>query len=297
MSNLFSITKFIWKHPLASKNRWMAFGNFFRWQISQRIYPHPVLKPFVENSKLLIEKGMEGATGNIYTGLLEFEEMSFILHVLRKNDIFADLGANVGAYTVLASKNSGATSYSFEPVTDTFNKLKKNIEANDIASLVIPMLCGVGARSELLLFTKKFSSANHVIQDEDQNIGEDFIEVPVVTLDEIFIDRQPQVIKMDVEGFEWNVLLGAEHTLKSENLKAIIIELNGSSGRYGFSDDNIHEKLIAHSFRPYAYEPFRRKLSLLETYGNFNTLYIRDFDWVSNRIQSAPKFKLFKHEI
>lgn len=297
MNRAISIFKFIWNHPIASKNRLMAFKKFFRWQLSQKIYPHPVLVPFVENSRLVVEKGMAGATGNIYTGLVEFEDMAFILHVLRVGDTFADIGANIGAYTILASKNTGATSYSFEPVVETFNKFKRNIEANEIASLVYPKLCGVGAKNSLLFFTKKLDTVNHVVYEKDNSVNDEVVEVPVVALDSLFIDQQPQVIKIDVEGFEWDVLAGAEKTLQSQNLKSIIIELNGSGGRYGFSDAAIHEKLLANSFRPYSYEPFKRKLNPLETYGSFNTLYIKDFDWVNDRIQSARKFKLFKQEI
>ena len=45
---------------------------------------------------------MHGVTGNVYCGLHDFAEMSFMLHLLRAGDLFADIGANVGSYTVLA---------------------------------------------------------------------------------------------------------------------------------------------------------------------------------------------------
>src|SRR5688572_299749 len=94
--------KFIWNHPLASRNKALAFWKFSAWQFRQLFMPGSVLVPFVEQSRLLVTKGMKGATGNIYNGLVEFEDMAFILHVLRPGDSFADVGANVGAYTILA---------------------------------------------------------------------------------------------------------------------------------------------------------------------------------------------------
>lgn len=298
MNRLVSIIKFIWKHPLASKNKVRAFRNFFYWQLLQKIRPGSVVVPFVENSKLTMEKGMAGATGNFYTGLAEFEDMAFILHVLRKGDTFADIGANIGAYTILASKNTGAVSYSFEPIEETFNKLKTNIAANEITELVYPMHCGMGALNGYLYFTKDLDTINHVIIENANSMkAEDIVEVPVVTIDEIFLDHQPQIIKIDVEGFEWNVLNGGEKTLLSLHVKAIIIELNGSGKRYGFSDNAIHKKLLGNFFYPYSYEPFQRQLTPIKSYGNFNTLYIKDFDWVSNRIQTARKFKIFRQEI
>jgi hypothetical protein len=47
--------------------------------------------------------GMTGATQNIYVGLQEFVDIMLTLHFLRKGDLFLDMGANVGSYTILAS--------------------------------------------------------------------------------------------------------------------------------------------------------------------------------------------------
>ena len=51
---------------------------------------------------------MTGATQNIYCGLQEFEEMAFLLHFLRKDDLPLDIGANIGSYTILAASSVGA---------------------------------------------------------------------------------------------------------------------------------------------------------------------------------------------
>ena len=62
----------------------------------------PVVVNYINDSRLLVQTGMTGATGNIYTGLHEFEDMGFALHFLQEGDYFIDLGVNVGSYTVLA---------------------------------------------------------------------------------------------------------------------------------------------------------------------------------------------------
>lgn len=87
---------------------------------------------------------MTGATGNIYTGLHEFIDMAFCLHLLRPGDLFIDVGANVGSYTILASKVVGANSFTLEPVPETFKRLKRNININDIVSLVDARCCAAG---------------------------------------------------------------------------------------------------------------------------------------------------------
>ena len=54
------------------------------------------------------------------------------LHVLRKNDLFIDVGSNVGSFTILASKVVGANTIAFEPVHNARERFKKQIELNSI---------------------------------------------------------------------------------------------------------------------------------------------------------------------
>ena len=108
MKKLLQIINFINCHPLSRRHKIKAYLRFLYWQISQFIYPHETTYPFVGDTKLLVKKGLAGATGNIYTGLHEFYDMGFLLHFLRKDDLFFDVGANVGSYTVLASGYSNA---------------------------------------------------------------------------------------------------------------------------------------------------------------------------------------------
>ena len=98
--NIIKLLRFITSHPLNKSNKADAIMRFIKWQINTRLNPHPVVYPYTEKAKLIIEKGMTGATGNLYCGLHEFEDMSFLLHFLREEDLFIDIGANVGSYTV-----------------------------------------------------------------------------------------------------------------------------------------------------------------------------------------------------
>jgi len=69
--------------------------------------PGPIALPFVGGSVLLAIRGMTGASGNWYCGLAEFEDMALVLHALRPGELFVDIGANVGAYSVLAVSGGG----------------------------------------------------------------------------------------------------------------------------------------------------------------------------------------------
>jgi hypothetical protein len=90
---------------------------------------------FANDTRLLVCRGMVGATGNLYVGLQEFEEMAFMLHQLRPDDVFVDVGANVGAYTLLAG-TAGARCVAFEPVPATFRALRDNVRLNGLQTRV-----------------------------------------------------------------------------------------------------------------------------------------------------------------
>jgi hypothetical protein len=121
--------------------------------------------------------------------------------------------------------------------------------------------------------------------------SENTTQVSVSTLDAELSHSNQYFIKIDVEGFELNVLEGASKILSSGNVSALIIELNSSGEYFGFSNQDIHEKLLGFGFFPVAYAPKTRSMIQLTTYNNNggNTIYIRDFLKISERCKTAPK--------
>ncbi len=272
--------RFIQCHPLGSRNFFHAIKLWIRWQIGARILKTPVVVPFVGESQLVAEIGMTGATGNIYTGLHEFADMAFCLHLLRIGDLFVDVGANIGSYTVLASKVVGANSLAIEPVPETFNRLQRNIRLNDISPLVDSRCCAAGKTSGLLKFTSDLDTTNKAV-DIDY-LGKS-IDVPVESLDQILDQLQPTLIKIDVEGFEPEVIAGASKILACDSLLAILLET---------VDVEINKTLQDFGFKPASYDPFQRKLELsVNNRLNNNYLWIRKPAQVLDRCKSASKFQ------
>ncbi len=290
---IFDTLKAIATHPVNKGSELGAFSRFLKWQINSRLNPYPVVYPFVENSKLIIWKGLTGATGNIYMGLHEFEDMAFVLHFLRPDDLFVDIGANVGSYTVLSAGVVGAKTISIEPVPGTYEILLTNIKLNNCEQIAKPLNIGLGSEKKTIKFTRSFGTENHVALDNET----DTIDVPVEKFDDLMVGKLPVLVKMDVEGFETEVLNGMGKSLENNQLKAIIIELNGSGNRYGYDESKIHEKLLSHHFTPFQYRPFERELIKVEKYGTHNTIYIRDINFVKNRVISARKFKVLDKDI
>jgi hypothetical protein len=77
---LYKIFKFITNHPISGKSKFTSLFRFVWWQFRCLVTSDDYHHLFTEHSKLIISKGMTGATGNLYCGLHEYKEMLFLLH-------------------------------------------------------------------------------------------------------------------------------------------------------------------------------------------------------------------------
>jgi len=287
-----SSLRFVVRHPLNRGRSVRALLGWLRWQVGSRLAPGAVLVDFVDDAVLRVEPGMTGATGNVYTGLHEFEDMAFLLHLLRPGDLFVDVGANVGSYTVLASAVAGARTVAFEPVPSSFRALRRNCDVNGIGERVELSNAGVGRSRGTLRFTASDDCVNHVATAAESGRA-DLVEVPVVVLDSALDGRCPRLLKIDVEGYETEVVAGASRTLTDPELACVIMETNGSGGRYGHDERALHASVLAHGFRPCRYAPFERRLTELDVEraparGGGNALYVRDVEAARARVAAAP---------
>jgi hypothetical protein len=126
----------------------------------------------------------------------------------------------------------------------------------------------------------------------NQVVGDDYhgasIQVQVVTLDNLLEGRTAQVWKVDVEGFERQVLAGASKALSDKGLALVLLE---------GEDAEIKNTMRGHGFEELRYDAFRRRFSAAE--GGLaigNHVWVRDCEQVEKRCQAARQFKLHKVE-
>jgi FkbM family methyltransferase len=281
----------LFRHPLNADAPWSAVDRFLRWKIASRVARLSMVVPYVDDTKLVVGTGMSAAILTIYIGLAEFEDMSFVLHLLTDEDLFGDVGANVGVYCVLASGVRGAKSVAMEPVPTTTEALRLNIAINELRGLVDVLEIGVDAQPGELDFSTDEEGSNHVVQD-----GSGW-RVPVLPLDEVFAARTPTLLKIDVEGFETNVIKGAQRLLKDTALKAVLMEMNGSGSRYGFDEQALDSEMRRFGFSSLLYDPWSRKLSPGNPKYVLNTIYVRDLAFVEHRLRAAKPFRVLRHRI
>lgn len=168
----------------------------------------------------------------------EPETIYFLDNFLKENDIFFDIGANVGVFTLYAAKKYEKIKiYSFEPEVSNLALLKENIFENNVTEKVITYGTAISDFTGLSkLHTQDLTtgSALHTENTEDIKKSDEGNRpilwsegVHAVTLD-YFCDELniiPNVIKIDTDGNEKKILMGAKKILKNPSLKAIIIEM------------------------------------------------------------------------
>jgi FkbM family methyltransferase len=288
--------RFLAQHPIAKRDPLAAATRYLRWQIGSRVLGRPVAVEFVNDARLLVHRGMTGATGNVYVGLHDYEEMAFLLHVLRERELFVDVGANVGTYSVLAAKVSRARVIAFEPIPSAADALRDNVALNEIGSLVEVRRTCVGASAGAVQMTTGEDTTNHVVAEPGDLAGT--LTVPVETLDEALRGLAPLLIKLDVEGYELAVFRGASSVLASPELRAVLLEINACGERYARSDAELVSVLTSHGFERCSYQPRERRLEpVTRARDGGNALFVRDLPFVRERLRSAPAFRVLNQSI
>ena len=113
----------------------------------------------------------------------------------------------------------------------------------------------------------------------------------MTTVDRALGGRCPAMLKIDVEGFETEVLKGATASLNSTTLRVLIIELGGMGGYYGFDEETVYASMKGHGFEDCTYDPFERSLVPRGSERSSpNSIFVRDLDFVTRRVTTAPPF-------
>jgi hypothetical protein len=148
---------------------------------------------------------------------------------------------------------------------------------------------GAGSTRGELWFSTRSGPTNHVLAQGEA--ADHSVCVGVDTLDHIADSTRPTIIKIDVEGYEAEVIRGAHGVLSEKSLQAVLIELNGLGARYGFTDDEIHARMLSFGFSPARYDPFMRRLIALDDHqSSGNTLYVHSSPELDQRLREASAF-------
>ena len=280
------ILRVIWTHPLNKKRKLRSILVFINFQFIGRIKKSRIPVKWIHGLYFLAAPGETGMTINLYCSMSEPNEMLFMLHFLKSTDIFFDIGANAGSYSLLAAGISKCKVYSFEPVLETRQNLYENFELNKLSTKYIQS-CALGSSLGKVQFTKTLDAVNHVAR-ASEDFSTDWVELQ--TLDSYEGVSGVSLMKLDVEGYEMEILRGASRFLEIPTLKALIVETNGETEHYGSSDLDIAFYLQRYGFMPFDYDPIGRNLISLSKPNKFgNTIFVRNLNFVIDRVKAGPR--------
>lgn len=143
-------------------------------------------------------------------------ELELLKREIKEGDVVVDIGANIGYYTLLASKNVGVHGrvYAFEPDPTNFSLLQKNVALNNCENVTL-VNKAVAARSETLkLYLSEVNLGDHRAYASEE--ARESISIECTSIDDYFKDKAENIdfIKIDIQGFECKALRGMQATLK-----------------------------------------------------------------------------------
>jgi len=278
-----SVLHEILQHPLNEGSRARTLRRYVAWNLTRAVIDRKVVLPLPHDLQIIVPNQSNFATGLYLHQLYDFSNMGFFCHFLRTEDLLLDVGANIGVYGLLATKSTGCQVIACEPAPDTFRTLADNVRLNRLDDRIELHNAAVGDAEGTLTMSVGQHGLNHVVQGSGAT-------VPQHRLDDINGERTPRALKLDVEGYEMHVLRGAPRILANPAFKVVMVEINGLIERYGETVDGIRAHLRSHGFAPVAYDPATRQLA---PGGEHDEMFVRDPDFVSERVRSAPPFVLF----
>lgn len=163
------------------------------------------------------------------TGAWEVETIDIYYRLAKKSKVIVDIGANTGVYTLIAcAANEQAQVYAFEPVPQVYERLSANVHLNQWQGRCTLQKIAISSSDGIVQFHIPHGavpkSASLKI-DGFRGVDGFVADVPAATLDSICGDEQIDLVKIDVEGFEDQVLMGMRGILQ-RSAPAIIVECN-----------------------------------------------------------------------
>ncbi|MFQ3308539.1 MAG: FkbM family methyltransferase [Candidatus Nanohaloarchaea archaeon] len=174
----------------------------------------------IEDSSMILDATNIGLEKDLFLqNIREAESTKIFRSEIEEGDAIADIGSNIGYYTLMAAKEAGNSGkvFSIEPDPETYQRLNENIELNDYSNIKT-LNKAIGSSRKKEYFTRsKITNTRHIHYEGEEKD----LEVEVQSLDNV-IEENIDVVRMDVEGYEHNILKGMKNTLSENNVKLFL---------------------------------------------------------------------------
>ncbi len=186
----------------------------------------------VHNSKMFLSFDDTGLSKQLYLHKTREPKTTEVMkEIVEPYMTILEVGANIGYYALMEAHLMDDTGiiYALEPFKTSFDLLNKNIELNNYKSIkTYQLACSNKSGKDKLFLSPHFNTCNMA---NDKDLGYD--EVDVISVDEFLKDKkQPDIVRMDIEGYEYYVIPGMKETLK--HIKYLVIEWHSSAKKEGW---------------------------------------------------------------
>lgn len=260
-----------------------AFSRYIYWQLYSRLRARELWYSR-DGLKLVSIRGWPTTNGDYYfNGKAEFETIEFLTAYLAPGDLFVDVGAFTGSYSIQLAHKTGVEVIAFEPWSEACQVLMHLVKVNELADKVDVRNMSLGEKDQRVGFRIDHNFNNYVLPPTAIETAPDRIEnVRMTTLDSV-CQTVPTAIKVDVEGYEYGVLLGGMNTLSNPALDIICIETMGLGEKYGWSDHKVINELRRFGFQKVAYDPNVRQVRLSDVSTGM-TIMVKNVGSVNDRL-------------
>lgn len=145
---------------------------------------------------------------------------------IKEGDVIVDIGANIGYYALQEARLAGDNGkvYAIEPVPGNVELLKKNIELNNYSNMKVFQLAVGDVNKTDYIYVSDCRNTASMIKTQ---ASIDKVPVQVTTLDKFLENKPlPNLIRMDVEGYEVEIVKGMTKLLESNKPLKLIVELH-----------------------------------------------------------------------
>ena len=195
-----------------------------------------------------------------------YKEKSTVLWIekyYQKGDVIFDVGANIGAVSLISAAylKKQCKIYAFEPLPTTFSMLFQNIMTNSLSHVITPINIALSDKvkvDDFILSSIDAGTSGHSIkggtskEEENDVVSASKLEILTTTIDQLKKDYRINDInhlKIDVDGCDYEVLLGGGGVLSNPSLKTILVERNDK-------ENNVVDLLNKYGFKQVEIAPF-----------------------------------------